>query len=630
MTHSGMEKSVRFVAFTLRGCSLAQVIAHALGQGMPGQDAEPTNMPGSDAPEQGAQDRPAQQPNPCVWAPARIAASAGVSAYESLDAWTRAGFEDGCDLVFVGATGIAVRAIAPYVRDKFSDPAVACVDEAGACAVPLLSGHVGGANRLARAVAEACGGHAAVSTATDVNGVWAPDTWAESQGLVLVERDAARAVAAALLEGRPVGFASDWPVEGALPAGLRADDSACDTGICVSFDTARRPFATTLHLHPRCAVVGVGCKRGTPAAVLAQAVERALTKAGIPQAAVAQVATIDLKRDEPAVAHLSEDLGAPVSYFSARQLNDAPGSFASSEFVRSVTGTDNVCERAVAACGARLAVGKIAADGVTVAAGFLPVALSFDAADAQSGWLSVVGIGPGGAQDMTARARNALAQADVIVGHGVYVDLVAADFPGKTLVKSGMRREVERCRAALERAAAGQRVALVCSGDPGVYGMASLCLQLASDEGSPVDVRVVPGVTAATAGAAVLGAPLMHDFCVVSLSDLLTPWGVIERRLRAAAQADFVVCLYNPSSKKRADYLARACDILLESKGPETVCGLVRNIGRAGQEAHTTTLGRLRDTPVDMFTTVFVGSSATRIVDGRMVTPRGYDLEGGR
>lgn len=210
----------------------------------------------------------------------------------------------------------------------------------------------------------------------------------------------------------------------------------------------------------------------------------------------------------------------------------------------------------------------------------------------------------------------------------MYVDLVRRMFPGKPTLTTGMRREVERCQLALDEAAKGRHVAMVCSGDPGVYGMAGLCLELAKDVPA-VRIDVVPGVTAANGGAAVLGAPLMHDFAVISLSDLMTPRQKIRARLEAAAQADLVICLYNPASHKRADYLRWACDVLLAHKSPQTVCGFVRNIGRAGEEWEVTTLEQLRDASVDMFTTVFVGNEATRVVDGRMVTPRGY-LQRGR
>lgn len=243
--------------------------------------------------------------------------------------------------------------------------------------------------------------------------------------------------------------------------------------------------------------------------------------------------------------------------------------------------------------------------------------------------LFVVGIGPGKKEYFTAEAMRALEESDVIYGYPVYTDLVKPLFPEKDYRTTGMRQETERCQQALECADGGQTTALVCSGDAGVYGMASPVLELA-EQWPDVDVCVVAGVTAALSGAAVLGAPLSNDFCVISLSDLLTPWELIERRLRVAALGDFSIALYNPSSKKRKDHLQKACDILLESgKSPETVCGFVRNIGRDGEEATLCTLAELRDTEVDMFTTVFIGTAETKVLRDRMVTPRGYDLTGG-
>ena len=239
----------------------------------------------------------------------------------------------------------------------------------------------------------------------------------------------------------------------------------------------------------------------------------------------------------------------------------------------------------------------------------------------------VVGIGPGKARFMTDQARQALEEAEVLCGYTVYVELVAPLFPGKETYTTPMTKELDRCRWALQTAASGKTVALVCSGDPGVYGMAAPLLQLAPDY-PDVEVEVVAGVTAALSGAAVLGAPLGHDFCVISLSDLLTPWAVIEKRLQCAARGDFAICLYNPSSRKRADYLQKACDILLASgKAPETVCGWVRNIGREGQEKQLLTLGELRSAQLDMFTTVFIGSAGTRNIQGNMVTARGYEAK---
>jgi precorrin-3B C17-methyltransferase len=235
----------------------------------------------------------------------------------------------------------------------------------------------------------------------------------------------------------------------------------------------------------------------------------------------------------------------------------------------------------------------------------------------------VVGIGPGEAGSMTGHCLSALRQATVLCGYDAYIALVQPLFPDKPAIATGMTQEVERCRLALDAAAAGETVAVVCSGDAGVYGMAGLVLQLAVAYPA-VEVDIVPGVSAAMAGAAVLGAPLMHDFAVVSLSDLLTPWERIAARLDGATAAGFVICLYNPASRKRHDYLAKACDIVLRHRAPATVCGWVRNIGRDRAQHGILTLAELRDWQADMFTTIFIGSEDTRVIRDRMVTPRGY------
>lgn len=244
--------------------------------------------------------------------------------------------------------------------------------------------------------------------------------------------------------------------------------------------------------------------------------------------------------------------------------------------------------------------------------------------------LTVVGLGPGAGRDLTGRAYDAIEAADLVVGYTAYIALIRDQFPEKEMTSTGMKKEVDRCRMAVEAAANGKNVAVVCSGDSGVYGMAGLIYEVAR-EYPPIDIEVVPGITAACGGAAVLGAPLTHDFAVISLSDLLTPWEKIEKRLEAAAAADFVICLYNPRSHSRADYLQRACDILLRQKSPDTVCGFVQNIGREGERAVTLTLKELRDsTEVDMFTTVFIGNEETTLIDGKMVTPRGYLQRGNK
>ena len=319
--------TVAVIAFTRRGAELGRKLAAALG---------------------GA-----------LYAPARFAADAGAEPVPALAAWTAARWEDSDALVFVGAAGIAVRAVAPHVRDKFTDPAVVSVDEEGRFAVPLLSGHVGGANELALRVAELTGGQAAVSTATDVNGLFAVDVWAKGNGLVITDRVLAREVSAALLEGKAVGFASDFGHP--CPAGLT--QGPAEIGVWVTARTGAGPFSRTLRLAPKGLILGVGCRRGTERAAIEEAAAEAL--AGYEPLAVAAVATIDLKKDEPGLLAFCAARGLPLLTFSAGELSAVAGDFTPSDFVKGVTGVDNVCERAAAAAGGRIVVPKLAKNGVT-------------------------------------------------------------------------------------------------------------------------------------------------------------------------------------------------------------------------------------------------------------------------
>ena len=319
--------STAVIAFTRRGAALGRTLADALGG--------------------------------TLYVPARFAAEAGAEPAEDLNAWTGARWGDCRALVFVGAAGIAVRAIAPHVKDKFSDPAVVSVDEAGRFAVPLLSGHVGGANALAERVAALTGGQAAVSTATDVNGLFAVDVWAREQGLAITDRALAKEVSAALLEGKAVGFASDWGHP--CPAGLT--QGPAEIGVWVTARTGAGPFSRTLRLAPKGLILGVGCRRGTELAAIEEAAAEAL--AGYEPLAVAAVATIDLKKDEPGLLAFCAARGLPLLTFSAGELSAVAGDFTPSDFVKGVTGVDNVCERAAAAAGGRIVVPKLAKNGVT-------------------------------------------------------------------------------------------------------------------------------------------------------------------------------------------------------------------------------------------------------------------------
>ena len=461
-----------------------------------------------------------------------------------------------------------------------------------------------------------------VTTATDLHSRFAVDVFAKKNGCAIFHMKAAKEASAALLAGEKIGFYSEFPWEGDLPDGLvlcgkdgipsttgtgqrnASAGEVPETGIPVTLHRSCLPFTNTVHVVPPAAVLGMGCRKGKDAASIQSAAIECLQEADLYKEALHSIASIDLKKEEPGLLSLAESWHLLFETFTEEELKAVKGEFTPSKFVKKITGVDNVCERsAVLASGQGTLIRK--KTGYVLSK------------------IYVVGIGPGAYDQMTGRAIRALNESDVIIGYTVYVDLVKEYFAGKEFMTTPMKKEVDRCVLAFEEAKKGKTVSMICSGDAGVYGMAGLMYEVGENY-PDVELTIIPGVTAATGGAAVLGAPLIHDFCLISLSDLLTPWEKIEARLLAAAQADFVVCLYNPSSRKRKDYLQKACDLMMKYKSPDTVCGTVAQIARDGEHAQVMTLKELRDTEVDMFTTVFVGNSQTKNINGKMVTPRGY------
>ncbi len=362
--------------------------------------------------------------------------------------------------------------------------------------------------------------------------------------------------------------------------------------------------------------IGIGCRRGTAASVIREAVETVLTQNGLNAAGIRCVASIDLKADEQGLLQYCEEIGQTPVFYPASVLRKVPGTFTSSAFVQSVAGVDNVCERAALAEADELIVKKTVFHGVTVA-------VAAEKRRYALGKVIVVGIGPGNYENMTIRADRALQACDVIVGYHVYVNLVKERYPDKEFLTTPMTQEAKRCQMALDLAKQGKTAAMVCSGDSGIYGMAALMYELRGENPEP-EIEVVPGLTAACSGAALLGAPLTHDFAVISLSDRLTSWEKIEKRLEAAAEADLSIVIYNPASHSRPDYLRRACGILLRHLPKDRICGITQYIGREGENRRLMTLEALQNADVDMFCTVFIGNEMTKEILHNMVTPRGY------
>ncbi len=542
-------------------------------------------------------------------------------------------FAAGVPIVGVCASGILIRAVAPLLADKRAEPPVVSVSDDGAVVVPLLGGHRG-ANRLARRIAEALGGAAAVTTAGDVALGVALDE--PPEGWVLANPENAKAAMMSLLQGGGVRLSGDEAAQAGWLAGLPEGEAV--EIVCTANPMPASPMK--LLYHPQRFVLGVGCARGCPPEELEALVRGALNTAQVAPGALKAVATLDLKADEPAVLELAARLGVPLRLFSAQELEAETGRLETpSEVVFAEVGCHGVAEgAALAAAGpqAGLRLAKRKSANATCALAETPVPIA-ELRGRARGRLAIVGIGPGQAAWRTPEASRLIAEAEELVGYGLYIDLLGPLAAGKARRDFPLGGEEARCRYALEEAGKGRNVALVCSGDAGIYAMGALVFELldrAPDAGGVskaarrLEVISAPGVSALQAAAARAGAPLGHDFCAISLSDLLTPREDIVKRVQAAAEGDFVIAFYNPVSKRRRSLLAEARDILLRHRPPETPVLLASSLGRAGESLRYRRLDALSVGEVDMLTVVIVGSSQSRLAalgEGpRMYTPRGY------
>ena len=536
-------------------------------------------------------------------------------------------FAAGRPVIGVCAAGILIRSLAAAAMDKRAEPPVLAVSADGASVVPLLGGHRG-ANDLARRVADLTGGHAAITTAGDAAFGIALD--APPVGWRLANPADAKTAMAALVGG---GGAL---AEGELPWG--ADTIPEGEAVrLIGTEAPRAGDGRTLVYHPQRHVIGVGCARDCPADELRELVLGALEDAGIAPGAAACVASIDIKADEAAILALAAELDLPFRLFDAATLEaETPRLANPSDVVFAEVGCHGVAEgAALAGAGleGQLVVAKRKSANATVAMARAPDPLDAARIGRAPGRLDVVGIGPGKGDWRTPEAGRLIAAADEIVGYDLYLDLAAGLAPREHMTAFPLGKETERCAYALEQAGKGRRVALISSGDAGIYAMAALVEELVadgkvSDAARRVAVHVSPGISALQAAAARIGAPLGHDFCTVSLSDLLTPWETIRTRVEAAAAGDFVVAFYNPVSRRRRHQLAEARDILLTRRPAATPVVLATDLGRPAEAVRVTTLGALQVDEVDMLTVVLVGSSASRAYRSagrtRVFTPRGY------
>lgn len=538
-------------------------------------------------------------------------------------------FAAGTPIIGVCAAGILIRAVAPILADKRTEPPVLAVSDDGSVAIPLLGGHRG-ANRLARDIARILGAKAAVTTAGDVALGVALDV--PPTGYRLANPEDAKSVMAAMLSGAQARVVGEniFDIE---------SDADGDVELVVS-EAPVEGGPSRLVYHPQTFVLGVGCARCADPEELRASVDTLLTEAGIAPGAIAAIATLDLKADEPAMNTLARDFGVPLRIFTAQELEAITPRLANpSDVVFAEVGCHGVAEGAALACAgpeAVLAAEKRKTANTTCALSRSPMPITAPAGRAR-GRLSIIGIGPGQATWRTPEASRLVQEAEELVGYGLYIDLLGPLAAGKTRSDFPLGGEEDRCRYALEQAGKGKNVALICSGDAGIYAMGALVFELldrgtdaqgVSDAARRVEVISTPGVSALQGAAARSGAPLGHDFCAISLSDLLTPREDIVKRLHAAAEGDFVIAFYNPVSRRRRTLLAEARDILLKHRPEDTPVLLASSLGRPEENIRYRRLADLDVDEVDMLTVVLVGSSNSKLAnlgDGaRMYTPRGY------
>ncbi len=603
---------------------------------------------------------------------------------------------NGCrNLIFIMAAGIVVRTIAPLIKDKKTDPAVVVLDENGNFAISLLSGHIGGANTLAKEIAGFLNSkrglvgetkspthtEAVITTASDVNNMPAIDLWARQNNLIIDDWKLIPRIATRLLNRGSLIVYIQQRAEG---RGQRADiklpdeflrvDDLGSADVLITNKTEIIPHLINrgegglkkpLYLRPKNLVVGIGCNSGTSADEIEGAIKNSLKQNNLSFLSIHCIATIDKKRNEPGLKAFSKKYSFGIKLFSSEELNTVSG-VSRSEAAIKATGANAVAEpAALLGSGAdTLLIAKQKIGNVTVAVAEVKEPGSLGVKELKTPGLQnsktpklcIVGTGPGSLQHLTPMAKKAIEDADVIIGYKTYLDLIKPLLPGKEVLSSGMMQEVDRCKKAIELASSGKAVALVSGGDPGIYGMAGLVFEMLRSQstehnppthpspsrgegkgggenldsgfwvlGSEIHIEVIPGITALNASAARLGAPLMHDFASISLSDLLTPWKVIEKRLDAAAMADFVIVLYNPKSRGRVEHINRARDIILRYRPPETPVGIVRAATRDDEGITITTLDKMLEHNIDMQSTVIIGNSKTFLFDRWMVTPRGYE-----
>ena len=532
-------------------------------------------------------------------------------------------FAQGRPIIGLCASAILIRILGPLLTDKHHEPPVIAVAEDGSSIVPLLGGHHG-ANDLARKIAAITQGHAAITTASEVR--FGVNLENPAPGYVLANPENHKAVIAGLLRGEKLRVSGEAPWLAKLPCAAERAFSLLIT------ECAIPGSPRSLIYHPQNLVIGIGAERNAPAQELIDFVDELLQREGLARQSIAAIASLDVKADEAAIHALAEHLGVAARFFTAEELRAETARIQNpSAIVEAEVGTPSVSEAASLALAgphAELILPKQKAIRVTAAISRSPEPITELKGKAQ-GLLHVVGLGPGAPEWRSPAATSALIQSSDWVGYGLYLDLAADVKHTQEEHRFPLGGEEDRVRHAIELAKQGKQVSLICSGDAGIYAMAALVYEVLALEPNTIAVNVVPGISAFQAAAARAGALIGHDFCCISLSDLLTPWEVIEKRLHAAAEGDFVVAFYNPRSLKRTDQIERAIAILSEKRPADTPLVIASSLGRPEEKVEVKALAQFNAEEVDMLTLVMVGSSQSQILargDGKTYafTPRGY------
>lgn len=538
--------------------------------------------------------------------------------------------------IFIGAAGIAVRKIAPLLRDKTTDPAVVSCTESGSHLISLASGHLGGANRLCRRLARITGGQAVVSTATDERGILAFDEAAAIRHARILNPDAVKTLNAALLSGSPIlldapkTIAAQWADTPNIRIG---ETSSLQPGEYLVQWGSGLPAVNipenTLRIENASCVLGIGCKKDTPPAALAAAVDDLLRQQNLDWSQIDRFATCDLKENEPAICELAAAHNKKITIYKLGQLAVVNVPTPSST-VQEKIGIPSVAEAsAMLATGGSILTPKTTYEGIVLALAAYPHGNRTSAgtdAPQQNGRITVVGLGSGSPAHITPEVSDALHRCDIVAGYTKYLDFIRDTISGKPLIQNGMLGEVARCREALAAASGGKEVCMVCSGDPGILAMAGLLYELRDNEPefAEVGIRVLPGITAASLAASSLGAPLQNGYHLISLSDLLVPTEEVRRNLFHTVHTALPAVLYNPAGRKRRHLMEEAVALFTEARGPETLCAIVRHAGRPQEEKWTGTLAEFPCDRVDMSSLIIIGGPRTKRRGDTLYEARGY------